>query len=60
MVLPHAPGAGGRQLGEVLDLLKMAGRQAASYFARMQATEALLEVRKFDAFNRMSAFVVLT
>jgi GAF domain-containing protein len=25
---------------EVLDLLKMAGRQAASYFARMQATEA--------------------
>ena len=43
---------------EVLDLLKMAGRQAASYFARMQATEALLEVRKFDAFNRMSAFVV--
>jgi putative PEP-CTERM system histidine kinase len=24
----------------------------------MQATEALLEVRKFDAFNRMSAFVV--
>lgn len=43
---------------EVLDLLKMAGRQAASYFARMQATEALLEARKFDAFNRMSAFVV--
>ena len=24
----------------------------------MQATEALLEARKFDAFNRMSAFVV--
>jgi hypothetical protein len=24
----------------------------------MQATEALLESRKFDAFNRMSAFVV--
>lgn len=43
---------------EVLDLLKMAGRQAASYFARMQATEALIEARKFDAFNRMSAFVV--
>lgn len=43
---------------EVLDLLKMAGRQAASYFARMQAAEALIEARKFDAFNRMSAFVV--
>ena len=43
---------------EVLDLLKMAGRQAASYFAQMQAAEALLEARKFDAVNRMSAFVV--
>jgi len=43
---------------EVLDLLKTAGRQAASYLAQIQATEALLEARKFDAFNRMSAFVV--
>jgi putative PEP-CTERM system histidine kinase len=43
---------------EVNDLLKTAGRQAASFLAHMQATEALLEVRKFDAFNRMSAFVV--
>ena len=43
---------------EVNDLLKTAGRQAASFLALMQATEALLEVRKFDAFNKMSAFVV--
>ena len=43
---------------EVLDLLKTASRQAAGYLAQMQATEALLEARKFDAFNRMSAFVV--
>ncbi|MCZ4306402.1 PEP-CTERM system histidine kinase PrsK [Zoogloeaceae bacterium G21618-S1] len=43
---------------EVLDLLKSAQRQAASYLARMQAAEALIEARKFDAFNRMSAFVV--
>lgn len=43
---------------EVRDLLKTAARQAAGYLARMQATEALLEARKFDAFNRMSAFVV--
>jgi putative PEP-CTERM system histidine kinase len=43
---------------EVRDLLKTASRQAASYLAQMHATEALLEVRKFDAFNRMSAFVV--
>ncbi|CAN5728372.1 PEP-CTERM system histidine kinase PrsK [soil metagenome] len=43
---------------EVTDLLKTASRQAASFLAQMHATEALLEVRKFDAFNRMSAFVV--
>ena len=43
---------------EVRDLLKTAGRQAASYLTMKRATEALLETRKFDAFNRMSAFVV--
>lgn len=43
---------------EVLDLLKTAGRQAAAHLVQMQTTEALLEARKFDAFNRMSAFVV--
>lgn len=43
---------------EVNDLLRTAGCQAAGFLARMQATEALLEARKFDAFNKMSAFVV--
>ena len=43
---------------EARDLLKTASRQAAGYLAQMHATEALLESRKFDAFNRMSAFVV--
>lgn len=43
---------------EVRDLLKTASRQAAVFLAQIQATEALLEARKFDAFNRMSAFVV--
>jgi putative PEP-CTERM system histidine kinase len=43
---------------EVNDLFKTAGRQAASFLGHMKATEALLEARKFDAFNRMSAFVV--
>ncbi len=43
---------------EVLDLLKTASRQAASYLAHMRANEALVETEKFDAFNRMSAFVV--
>ena len=43
---------------EVTDLLKTASRQAAGFLAQMRTTEALLEARKFDAFNRMSAFVV--
>jgi len=43
---------------EVRDLLKTASRQAASYLGQIRATNALLEARKFDAFNRMSAFVV--
>ena len=43
---------------EVTDLLKTASRQAAGFLAQMLTTEALLEARKFDAFNRMSAFVV--
>lgn len=43
---------------EIRDLLKTASRQAASYLAQFRANEALLEAEKFDAFNRMSAFVV--
>lgn len=43
---------------EVLDLLRTASRQAAVHLGRHQAAEALLEAQKFDAFNRMSAFVV--
>ena len=43
---------------EVRDLLKTATRQAASFLALMHATDALLEARKFEAFNKMSAFVV--
>lgn len=43
---------------EVNDLLRTAGSQAATFLAQSMATEALLEARKFEAFNRMSAFVV--
>jgi len=43
---------------EVRDLLRTAASQASGYLDQAQATEALLEARKFDAFNRMSAFVV--
>ena len=40
------------------DLLKTAGRQAASYLAQFLANQALIEARQFDAFNRLSAYVV--
>lgn len=43
---------------EVRDLVKTASRQAASYLAHIRAKKALIEVEQFDAFNRMSAFVV--
>ena len=40
------------------DLLKTVGRQAASYLALIRATEALTQARQFEAFNRLSSFVV--
>jgi hypothetical protein len=43
---------------EVLDLLKTAARQLGSFLAQIRASEALLEARKFEAFNKMGAFVV--
>lgn len=43
---------------EVNDLLKTAGRQAGAFLGQMQASDALLEAKKFESFNRMSAFVV--
>jgi len=43
---------------EVNDVLKTAGRQAASYLAQFDAAKALLVARQFESFNRMSAFVV--
>lgn len=40
------------------DLLKTAGRQVAVYLAQIQATEALVEARQFESFNRLSTYVV--
>ncbi|MES2322129.1 MAG: XrtA/PEP-CTERM system histidine kinase PrsK [Pseudomonadota bacterium] len=43
---------------EVIDLLKIAGSQAASYLAQQEAASALMLARQFESFNRMSTFVV--
>ncbi|MFT7288053.1 MAG: putative PEP-CTERM system histidine kinase, partial [Halieaceae bacterium] len=38
--------------------LKTAGRQAAALLAQQRASSALVEARQFDAFNRLSAYVI--
>lgn len=43
---------------EDCDLLKTAGRQAASHLAQLEAAQALSEARQFETFNRLSAYVV--
>jgi len=40
------------------DLLKVAGKQAGSHLAQFQADKALVESRQFEAFNRLSAYVI--
>jgi putative PEP-CTERM system histidine kinase len=40
------------------DLIKTASRQVASYVALLEASEALGEARQFEAFHRLSAYVV--
>jgi putative PEP-CTERM system histidine kinase len=40
------------------DLIKVAGREAASHLAQCRASEALVESRQFEAFSRLSAYVI--
>ena len=40
------------------DLLKTAGKQIASYLAQEIATEKLAENRQFEAFNRLTAYIM--
>ena len=43
---------------EDLDLLRLAGRQAASYLAEDRAHAALADAQRFDEFNRRFAFIL--
>ncbi len=55
LVRPQVP----HQLNwEERDLLKTAGMQIASYVAFLEASEALMDARQFEAFNRISSYVV--
>lgn len=40
------------------DLLKTAARQAATHVAQLMAAQALIEAREFQAFSKLSAFVM--
>jgi putative PEP-CTERM system histidine kinase len=43
---------------EDFDLLRIAGRQVASYLAEARGEEALSDARRFDEFNRRFAFIM--
>jgi putative PEP-CTERM system histidine kinase len=43
---------------EDFDLLKVTGRQVASYLAEARAQEALADAQRFDEFNRRFAFIL--
>ncbi|HUO83318.1 MAG TPA: XrtA/PEP-CTERM system histidine kinase PrsK [Gammaproteobacteria bacterium] len=43
---------------EEIDLLKTVGRQVASYLAQYEADQRLAEGRQFEAYNRLTAFIM--
>ncbi len=43
---------------ETIDLLKIAGAQAASYLAQRESQHALMVARQFESYTRMSTFIV--
>jgi putative PEP-CTERM system histidine kinase len=54
----HRPAASRALDWEDLDVLRIAGQQAASYLAESQSQQALSEARRFDEFNRRFAFIM--
>lgn len=57
-IVLEASRTGSELTGEDRELLRTLGHQAAGYLALLRATEALADARQFDAFNRLSAFLV--
>ncbi|MEL0660714.1 XrtA/PEP-CTERM system histidine kinase PrsK [Psychromonas arctica] len=43
---------------EDLDLLKLTGRQIASFISKEQTSEKLIQNQQFDMFNKISAFAI--
>jgi putative PEP-CTERM system histidine kinase len=57
-VVLAAPRAAMQLNWEVIDVLKIAGSQAASYLAHRASLDSLMVARQFESFNRMSTFIV--
>jgi putative PEP-CTERM system histidine kinase len=58
VVLTRAPASHQHFNWEDSDLLKTSGSQAASYLAQHAISQALAEARQFEAFNRLSTYIV--
>lgn len=58
MVLLERPALDRTLDWEDFDLLRIVGRQVASYLAESQGQEALSEARRFEEFNRRFAFII--
>jgi putative PEP-CTERM system histidine kinase len=58
VVVLHRPQVSRALDWEDLDVLRIAGQQAASYLAESQSQQALSEARRFDEFNRRFAFIM--
>ncbi len=54
----HRPAVSRALDWEDIDVLRIAGQQAASYLAESQSQQALSEARRFDEFNRRFAFIM--
>lgn len=58
VVVLHRPPVSRPLDWEDLDVLRIAGQQAASYLAEAQSQQALSEAKRFDEFNRRFAFIM--
>ncbi len=58
VVVLHRPPVSRALDWEDLDVLRIAGQQAASYLAEAQGQQALSEAKRFDEFNRRFAFIM--
>lgn len=58
LIMLHQPGSSFRLSFEEIDLLRTSGRQVAAFLAQYEADQRLAESRQFEAFNRLTAFVM--